>query len=132
MPPSPSTHGGHFPGDCLAEPSALGGRGFPTLVPEIWWPTPLGAGIRGSNGGSSDPFSALPRQAGPFRGWGSLNGGNADMCEEPEGPADRAASPAASRLLSARALAVLAPWPAAGSTLAFLQLLLGPPNAAFP
>jgi hypothetical protein len=35
------------------------------------------------------------------------------------------------RPLSARALAVLAPWPAAGPALAFLQLLLGPPNAAF-
>ena len=38
---------------------------------------------------------------------------------------------ALSRLLSAGALAVLAPWPAAGPTLAFLQLLLGPANAAF-
>ena len=37
----------------------------------------------------------------------------------------------ASRLLSADALAVLASWPAAGPTLAFLQLLLGPTNAAF-
>ena len=33
--------------------------------------------------------------------------------------------------LSAGALAVPAPWPAAGPTLAFLQLLLGPANAAF-
>ena len=32
--------------------------------------------------------------------------------------------------LGASALAVLAPWPAAGSTLAVLQLLLGPANAA--
>jgi len=38
---------------------------------------------------------------------------------------------APSRLLSACALAVLAPWPTAGPTLAFLQLLLGPANAAF-
>ena len=30
----------------------------------------------------------------------------------------------------AGALAVLAPWPAAGPALAFLELLLGPPNAA--
>ena len=37
---------------------------------------------------------------------------------------------ASSRLLSAGALPVLAPWPAAGPTLAFLQLLLGPANAA--
>jgi hypothetical protein len=35
-----------------------------------------------------------------------------------------------SRLLSAGAFAVLAPRPAAGSTLAFLQLLLSPANAA--
>src|SRR5438105_5523021 len=35
------------------------------------------------------------------------------------------------RLLSAGALAVRAPWPAAGPTLAFLQLLLGPANATF-
>jgi len=35
------------------------------------------------------------------------------------------------RLLSAGALAVLAPWPTAGPTLAFLQFLLGPANAAF-
>jgi hypothetical protein len=35
------------------------------------------------------------------------------------------------RLLSAGALAVRAPWPTAGPTLAFLQLLLGPANAAF-
>src|ERR1039457_5790313 len=35
------------------------------------------------------------------------------------------------RPLSAGALAVLAPWPAAGPTLAFLQFLLGPANAAF-
>ena len=35
------------------------------------------------------------------------------------------------RLLSAGALAVLAAWPAAGPTLAFLQLFLGPTNAAF-
>ncbi len=34
-------------------------------------------------------------------------------------------------LLFASALAVLAPWPAAGSTLAFLELLLGPANATF-
>jgi hypothetical protein len=34
------------------------------------------------------------------------------------------------RALSAGAFAVLAPWPAARSTLAFLQLLLGPTNAA--
>jgi hypothetical protein len=34
-------------------------------------------------------------------------------------------------VLSACALAVLAPWPAAGPTLAFLQLLLGPANATF-
>jgi len=34
-----------------------------------------------------------------------------------------------SRLLSVGALAVLAPWPAARPTLAFLQLLLGPANA---
>jgi hypothetical protein len=34
--------------------------------------------------------------------------------------------------LFAVALAVLAPWPAAGSTLAFLELLLRPANAAFP
>jgi hypothetical protein len=40
---------------------------------------------------------------------------------------DRGNSP----LLSAGALAVLAPWPTAGPTLAFLQLLLGPANAAF-
>src|ERR1039458_6552304 len=33
--------------------------------------------------------------------------------------------------LSAGALAVPAPWPAAGPTLAFLQLLLGPADAAF-
>src|SRR5207245_721179 len=33
--------------------------------------------------------------------------------------------------LDAGALAVPAPWPAAGPTLAFLQLLLGPANAAF-
>ncbi len=33
--------------------------------------------------------------------------------------------------LPAGALAVPAPWPAAGSTLAFLQLLLGPADAAF-
>ena len=33
--------------------------------------------------------------------------------------------------LFAGALAVLAPWPAAGPTLAFLQLLLSPANAAF-
>ena len=32
--------------------------------------------------------------------------------------------------LPARAVAVLAPWPAAGPALAFLQLLLGPPNPA--
>src|SRR5207237_3512849 len=38
---------------------------------------------------------------------------------------------APSRLLSAGALAVLAPWPAAGPALAFLQLLLGPADAAF-
>src|SRR5437762_189458 len=38
---------------------------------------------------------------------------------------------APSRLLSTGALAVPAPWPAAGPTLAFLQLLLGPANAAF-
>jgi len=37
-----------------------------------------------------------------------------------------------SRLLSASALAVLAPWPAAGPTLAFLKFLLGPANATFP
>ncbi len=36
-----------------------------------------------------------------------------------------------SRLLSAGAIAVRAPWPAAGPTLAFLQLLLCPANAAF-
>ena len=36
-----------------------------------------------------------------------------------------------SRPLSAGALAVLAPWPTAGPTLTFLQLLLGPTNAAF-
>jgi hypothetical protein len=36
-----------------------------------------------------------------------------------------------SRLLSAGALAVRAPWPAAGPTLTFLQLLLGPANATF-
>ena len=35
------------------------------------------------------------------------------------------------RLLSARSLAVLAPWPAAGPALAILQLLLGSANAAF-
>jgi hypothetical protein len=35
------------------------------------------------------------------------------------------------RLLSAGAVAVRAPWPAAGPTLAFLQLLLGPANATF-
>ena len=35
------------------------------------------------------------------------------------------------RPLSAGALAVRAPWPAAGPALAFLQLLLGPANAAF-
>jgi hypothetical protein len=35
------------------------------------------------------------------------------------------------RLLSAGALAVVAPWPAAGPTLTFLQLLLGPTYAAF-
>jgi hypothetical protein len=34
-------------------------------------------------------------------------------------------------LLSAGAIAVFAPWPAAGPTLAFLQLVLGPANAAF-
>ncbi len=36
------------------------------------------------------------------------------------------------QLLSAGPLAVLAPWPAAGPTLAFLQLLHGPSDAAFP
>src|ERR1700730_14123843 len=35
------------------------------------------------------------------------------------------------QLLSAGALAMLAAWPAAGPTLAFLQLLLGPANASF-
>jgi hypothetical protein len=35
------------------------------------------------------------------------------------------------RVLPARALAVRAPWPAAGPTLAFFQLLLRPANAAF-
>src|SRR3984893_16807471 len=35
------------------------------------------------------------------------------------------------QLLSAGALAMLAAWPAAGPTLAFLKLLLGSPNAAF-
>jgi hypothetical protein len=35
------------------------------------------------------------------------------------------------RPLPAGTLAMLAPWPAAGPTLAFLQLLLGPANAAF-
>jgi len=39
---------------------------------------------------------------------------------------------AALRPLSACALAVLAPWPAAGPTLAFLELLLRSANAAFP
>ena len=34
-------------------------------------------------------------------------------------------------LLFAGALAVLAPWPTAGPTLAFLELLPGPANAAF-
>jgi len=34
------------------------------------------------------------------------------------------------RPLPAGALAVLAPWPAAGPALALLQLILGPPNAA--
>jgi len=43
-----------------------------------------------------------------------------------------AGTEAPSRLLSAGALAVLAPWPAARPTLAFLKLLLGPANAAFP
>src|SRR5205814_9874484 len=38
---------------------------------------------------------------------------------------------APSRPLSAGALAVVAPWPAAGPTLAFLQLLLRPANPAF-
>jgi hypothetical protein len=38
---------------------------------------------------------------------------------------------ASSPLSSAGPLAVLAPWPAAGPTLAFLQFLLGPANAAF-
>ena len=44
-------------------------------------------------------------------------------------PSRRRGAP--SRLLSAGALAVRAPWPAAGPTLAFLQLLLSPANAAF-
>src|SRR3984893_9676350 len=35
------------------------------------------------------------------------------------------------QLLSAGALAMLAAWPAAGPTLSFFQLLLGPANAAF-
>ena len=39
---------------------------------------------------------------------------------------------AESRPLAAGALAVLAPWPAAGPALTILQLLLGPANAAFP
>jgi hypothetical protein len=36
-----------------------------------------------------------------------------------------------SRLLSTGALAVLAPWPAAGPTLAFFELLVGPADATF-
>ena len=40
-------------------------------------------------------------------------------------------SEGSAELLSAGALAVCAPWPAAGPTLAFFQLLLGPANAAF-
>ena len=36
------------------------------------------------------------------------------------------------RQLSARAVAMLASWPAAWPTAAFLELLLGPANAAFP
>src|SRR5437879_2396331 len=39
---------------------------------------------------------------------------------------------APSRLLTAVALAVPAPWPATRPTLAFLKLLLGPANATFP
>ena len=51
----------------------------------------------------------------------------------PESPLTRAplAGDRAPPLLSAGALAVLASRPAAGPTLAFLQLLLGPANAAF-
>src|SRR5437762_919591 len=44
----------------------------------------------------------------------------------------RSASAPLRRLLAARALAVLAPRPAAGPTLAFFELLLRPPNAALP
>src|SRR5882757_10274982 len=44
----------------------------------------------------------------------------------------RRRSVSCSRLLSAGALAVRAPWPAARPTLAFLELLFGPANAAFP
>src|SRR5256714_9196 len=47
----------------------------------------------------------------------------------PERSSRRSGAP--SRRLSAGALAVPAPWPAAGPTLAFLQLLLGPADAAF-
>jgi len=61
--------------------------------------------------------------------------GRIRLCVTPTGgiptPGPYPAVGAPSRLLSAGALAVLAPWPAAGPTLAFLQLLLGPANAAF-
>src|SRR6266576_6955682 len=50
------------------------------------------------------------------------------LCRRTSTPRRRLRAP--SRPLSAGALAMLAPWPAAGPTLAFLQLLLGPANAA--
>src|SRR5258708_29385585 len=53
-------------------------------------------------------------------------GSRSARCCEPWGEVTRRR-----RSLSAGALAVPAPWPAAGSTLAFLELLLGPANAAF-
>src|SRR5947208_6880785 len=51
------------------------------------------------------------------------------LCRRTSTPSRRLGAP--SRLLSTGALAVPAPRPAAGPTLAFLQLLLGPANAAF-
>src|SRR5216117_2046089 len=60
----------------------------------------------------------------------------AAQMREPQGPVAVGTRSAGdrghpSRLLSAGKVTVVAPWPAAGPTLAFLQFLLGPANAAF-
>ena len=53
------------------------------------------------------------------------------MLGQSHSPNSVAAPPGSpNRLLPTGALAVLAPWPTAGASLALLQLLLGPPDAA--